>query len=249
MMLFMGAGLCRAQQRVVVLIDTNYPEAMLYADSTRLGPARLGTFLVPAHTRQLRLVSPGGDAWSIAPVEAMLNAVAGDTVTVPLPFPYHYHIETIPFGASAFLKTMDGRMPLGQTPTLFKSLEIPDGTFIVERQGYMPEELAPGNEVWNRYLVTMQSLRVDEVESPEEAWRPPPKRRRWIDYSAAAVSVAAGALAIHYKFKADRIDDQYRATGDPELRSRVKDFDTRSAASLGVMQVGLGVLALRFILK
>ena len=179
-------GVCQAQQRVVVLIDTNYPDATLYADSTRIGPARLGTFLVPAHTRQLRLVPPGGDAWSIAPVEAMLNAAAGDTVAVALPFPYHYQIETVPFGAAAFLKTIDGRMPLGQTPALFKSPEVPDGTFIVERQGYMPEELTPGNEVWNRYLVTMQPLRVDEVESSEEAWRPPPKRRRWIDYSAAA---------------------------------------------------------------
>ena len=249
MVLVMGAGVCQAQQRVVVLIDTNYPEATLYADSTRLGPARLGTFLVPAQTHRLRLVPPGGDAWSIAPVEAMLDAAAGDTVAVALPFPYHYQIETIPFGASAFLKTIDGRMSLGQTPTLFKAPEVPDGTFIVERQGYMPEELTPGNEVWNRYLVTMQPLRVDEVESPEEAWRPPPKRRRWIDYSAAALSVAAGALAVHYKFKADRIDDRYRQTGDPELRSRVSDLDTRSAASLGVMQVGLGVLAFRFIIK
>ena len=42
---------------------------------------------------------------------------------MPLPFPYHYKIETIPFGAAAFLKTIDGRLPLGQTPTLFKSPE------------------------------------------------------------------------------------------------------------------------------
>ena len=35
--LFVGLGVCRAQERVVVLIDTNYPEATLYADSARLG--------------------------------------------------------------------------------------------------------------------------------------------------------------------------------------------------------------------
>ena len=61
--------------------------------------------------------------------------------------------------------------------------------------------------------------------------------------------MAAGAVSIHYKFKADRLNDQYQENGDPELRPEINSFDTRAAVSLGVMQVGLGVLAIRFILK
>ncbi len=249
MILWVSAGVCRAQERVIILVETNYPAATLYADSTRLGAAALGTFVVPAHTRRLRLVPLGGDAWSIAPIETPLQAEAGDTVDVHLAFPYHYQIETIPFGATAYLETLDGRAALGTTPVLYKSPDVVDGMFIVERQGYMTEELTPGNEVWNRYLVTLRPLRVDEVESPEMAWKPPPKRRRWIDYTAGAVAVAAGALSIHYKFKADRFNDRYQQTGDPELRPEINSLDTRAAVSLGVMQVGLGVLAIRFILK
>lgn len=248
-LLVLGAGLAQAQDRAVVLIDTNMPEAILYADSTRLGPASLGTFLVPTTTQRLRLVPPGGDAWSIAPVEAALDAAPGDTLAVPLPFPYHYQIETIPFGATAVLEHLDGRIDLGKTPVLYKAPDVLEGRFIIEHQGYLSEELTPGNEVWNRYLVTLQPLRVGEVVSAEQAWRPPPKRHRWIDYTAGAIAVIAGAVSIHHKFKADRLNDQYQQTGDPVLRPRINTLDTRAAVSLGVMQVGLGVLALRFILK
>ncbi len=244
-----GVGDSQAQQRAVVLIETNYPEATVYADSVRLGPASLGTFLVPVETQQLRLVPPGGDAWSISPVEVAFRAEPGDTLDVELPFPYHYQIESIPYGAMAFLENIESRIALGRTPVLFESPDVLEGTFIIERQGYMPEELTPGNEVWNRYLLTLQPVRIEDVKTAEEDWRPPRKRRRWIDYTATVVAVTAGAAAVHYKFKADRLNDEYQLNGDPSLRPEIKSLDTRSGVALGVMQAGLGVLALRFVLK
>ena len=63
------------------------------------------------------------------------------------------------------------------------------------------------------------------------------------------MAVAAGAVSIHYKFKADRLNEQYEQTGDAALRPRIHDLDTRAGVALGVMQVGVGVLALRFILR
>lgn len=245
----LGAGLCQAQQGVIVLLETNLSGAIVYGDSTRLGPASQGTFLVPVETRRLRLVPPGGNTWTIAPVAVPLTASAGDTLELRLPFPHHYQIETIPFGASVMLETLDGRTSLGETPVLYKSQRVPDGLFIVERRGSMPVSLTPGQEVWNRYVLTLDPVRIEEVQSAEVAWRPPQRRHVWIDYTAAAVAVAAGVVSIHYKFKADRINDRYLKSGDPDLRPRIEDLDTRAGVALGVMQVGVGVLALRFILK
>lgn len=247
--MLLSVGLCRAQERVIVLLDTNLPEAIVFADALRLGPASQGTFEIPAHTRQLRLIPPGGTLWTIAPVTAPLNLSAGDTLELHLSFPYHYQIETIPYGASVYLETLDGRAAIGETPVLYKSPQIPVGSFIIERRGNMPVTLTPGQEVWNRYVLTLDAVGLDEVRSAEMAWRPPRKRRLWIDYAAAAVAMTAGAVSIHYKFKADRLNEQYEETGDAVLRPQIHDLDTRAGIALGVMQVGVGVLALRFILR
>ena len=245
----LGVGLSHAQQPVIVLLDTNLPGSIVYADSVRLGPASQGTFLVPEQTRQLRLIPPGGNTWTIAPVTTPFTASAGDTLELRLAFPFHYQIETIPYGASVFLDTPEGRLPVGETPVLYKVAHIPDSPFLIELQGYMPEQLMPGQEVWNRYVMTLDPVRVEEVQSAEMAWRPPRRRHLWIDYTAAALAVTAGAISIHYKFKADRLNDRYLQTGDPELRPRIEDLDTRAGIALGAMQVGVGVLALRFILR
>lgn len=248
-LLVLEVGFCRAQERVVVLIDTNLPGATVYADSSRLGPAALGTFLVPASTSRVRLVPMTGETWSIAPVSSPLDASAGDTLELFLPFPYHYQIESIPFGASVFLETLDGRADMGRTPVLYTSPQVLDGTFVVEHQGYISEELTPGQDVWNRYVLTLQPVDPQEVQTAELVWRPPPKRHRWIDYTAGAVAVAAGLVSIHYKFKADRINDRYQKTGDPTLRPRVRDLDIRAGVAFGVMQVGVGVLVFRFVTR
>ena len=95
------------------------------------------------------------------PMTAPFTATTGDTLELRLPFPYHYHIETIPYGASVFLETPEGRLPVGETPVLYKVPHVPGGPFIIERQGYMPEQLMPGQEVWNRYVLTLDPLRVE----------------------------------------------------------------------------------------
>ncbi len=246
--LLVGVGVAHAQERVV-LLETNLPDAVVYADSVRLGRASLGTFRVPADARALRLAPGGGDLWAVAPLTAPLAANPDDTLALRMPFPHYYKIESIPFGASVYLEKLDGRQELGVTPVLYQSPQVPAGSFVVERPGYLAERLKPGEAVWNPYLLTLQPLTPPEAQTAEMAWRPPPKRRRWIDYTAAAVAVGAGALAVHYKFKADRLDDRYRETGDPSFRQQIKSFDTRSVVALGVMQAGVGVLALRFVLR
>ena len=235
-----------AQEWVIVDLNTNVLDAVLFADSLRIRAVRPGLYQIPSRTRVLRL-SVQGDDWSVDPLEMPLRAEPGDTVHANLAFPLHHRIESVPHGARAFLTLDEGRVQIGQTPVVYTSTEPPSGSFVLEHGGYMPAEITPGRDVWNQYVVEMRQLAADEVDFVKVS--PHDRRYRWIDWSAAFVAVAAGAASVHYKFRADRLDDQYRSTGDPALRPDIAALDDRAGLSLGLMQAGLGVLAVRFILR
>ncbi|HMB91587.1 MAG TPA: hypothetical protein VKP65_12115 [Rhodothermales bacterium] len=239
----------QAQESVVTLVQTNLPGATVYADSLLLGTAETGRFLVPVGTRHLRLLPPGHGLWSIEPLEVAFTAQLGDTLELDLPFPYHYKIESIPFGASVSVDSDGEKLLVGKTPVQFTLEEVPDNGFVVERPGYLIEHVEAGEEVWNRTVLTLRPVVPETTTATEVEWEPPHKRHRWIDYTAAVVALGAGALAVHYKFQADRLDDRYRETTDPTLRSEIRALDTRSTIALGVMQGGIGVLAIRFVLR
>ena len=73
------------------------------------------------------------------------------------------------------------------------------------------------------------------------------KRRNWISFAAAGTSILAGALAIHLRTKADNRFETYLKTGNPTLKTTVKRLDLQSGMALGVMQVGVGIIAFRLI--
>lgn len=246
----MAYGSSHAQQHAVVVLESNMPNALVFADSLLLGVASLQTFVVPQGTATLRLVPDGGESWSISPLTYVLDADGGDTVAVELNFPYHYQIESVPFDAPVYTKGLQGRLLLGNTPFLYTTDEPLDGKLILDKKGYRIEELEPGREMWNRYVVSLTPVqRLDERQTAEIRWEPPVARRRWIDYTAAAVALAAGAFSIQQKFEADRLVDEYEITGDESLRPRFEAYDQRALVGLGVMQAGIGVLAIRFIIR
>lgn len=76
---------------------------------------------------------------------------------------------------------------------------------------------------------------------------PARSKRTWIDYAAVSGALVAGAVAVHYKMKADARYDVYRQTGDPTLRPEIRRLDTRSGIAVGAMQVGITVFAIRLI--
>ncbi len=82
-----------------------------------------------------------------------------------------------------------------------------------------------------------------------DSWRPASTRLNWIDYSLLAATTAAAVLAIHYKFEADALYDDYDATGDPALRPRIKALDVRSGVATGAMQAGVVVFGARLLLR
>jgi len=71
--------------------------------------------------------------------------------------------------------------------------------------------------------------------------------RAWITYAAATTSILAGVLAIHLRTKADNRFDDYLDSGSASLKRKVKRLDLQSGAALGVMQIGVGVIAFRLI--
>ncbi len=246
--LLLWAGLAGAQDRAVLEVDTNYPEAIVYVDTVRMGPARWRTFVTGVGLHTIRLLAPGEAAWSVAPVERAVVLVPGDTAKVRLVFPLYHRVESVPSGAVVHLREGPVRRMLGRTPVTYKSKASDLYDFVVELSGYSPAEVTPGRDVWNRYVLRMQPL---EAGSGPEArlLAPVHKRRRWIEVSAAALVVAGGVLTVHHKFKADRLNDHYQATGDPALRPRIARLDDRAAIALVGMQVGLVTLGVRFYLK
>ncbi len=235
---------CMGQDYALVRLDTNYPAAMVYADSVALGPAHRKMFLVDPDARVLRLKAVGAYRWSIAPVEASLGVGPGDTVAVRLDFPSYHRVETAPFGASAYWVGDGGRVLMGTTPLVFSAFG--KGSITVEMPGYELREVAARQRIWNKYRLDLYADDVTRADSQGISARY--RRRRWIDYSAALLAVAAGAASVHHKFKADRLDRTYEKGFDPALVPRIRMLDNRAALSLGVMQVALGTLALRFIL-
>ncbi len=73
------------------------------------------------------------------------------------------------------------------------------------------------------------------------------KKRTWITYAAAGASLLAGAVAIHLRTKADSRFNSYLESGSPVLKREIKRLDFQSGMALGVMQVGVGIIAFRLV--
>lgn len=236
-------------EEVGVRVTTNSPDALLYADTTFVGRVSAGVVSIPAATRRIRVVHGDANTWTIPPVEKALDADAGDTIEVELNFDYHYQIESVPFGARVLLEDEEGRSHLGSTPLLHTSEAPLDGRLAIEQAGYAIERIEPGRDVWNRHVVTLNPSELLDPSAAQVDWKPPRKHRRWIDYAALGTAVAAGAFAIHYKFKADDVFAEFEKTADPSLRPEVTAYDTRAGIAFGVMQAGIGIFAIRLLIR
>ena len=237
-----------AQDQAFLALETNYPDAIVYVDSVRLGPAHWRTFAAAPGSRTLRLLAPGEAAWSIAPLTQHMNLVRGDTIHVSLAFPLYHQIASRPLGATVYWRQDGEKAQLGRTPVIHRTHDAAEGLFIVEQFGYRAQEVVPRAEVWNRYEVLLQPLYSGDMLQAK-GLQTTRKRRRWIEASAAVLIVAGGVLTVHHKFKADRLNDNYQATGDPALRPRIARLDDRAAVALIGMQVGLVAFGVRFYLK
>lgn len=231
-----------------IYLESNLKESLVFADSVYLGRASQFGFNVPNHAKEIKLVPPDIGSWSIAPVTKPLIHSASDTVNLVMDFPFYYKIESIPYDVSIYLEQPEERQLLGKTPLLYTSEEPLKGMLLLAQDGYESIRLTPGEDIWNQHLVELNE-QVNEGVISEKYWTPEKSSKRWLDYTAAGVALVGGILAINYKTKANRRFNQYRVSGDPTLRSGFEEYDRYAAISLGAMQAGIGVLAIRLVIK
>lgn len=247
-------GTARAQPVGYVAVATNAPEARVRLDGLVVGTAVEGPFAVAPGTVTVQLAEAAEAAWAPRRAEATVTVREGETATVALRLPLRYRIETFPVGAEVHLEHDGVAEALGTAPLVLERAAPLAGTLVAEAPGFLPARAAPGDSLTNRVSLILRPLADGAVPETVAGWEPHQRSRRWIDYAAGATALAAAAVAIHYKFRADGIDDRYRAVGsaergDPALKAEAERLDGYALAALGVMQVGLGVLAVRFVLR
>ena len=209
---------------------------------------------VAAGERRVRLVDAIG-VWNPRVDSARVTAVAGDTLRLRMELPVRRRVESSPRGASIALARPDGSVrDLGAAPL---TVDLPAST--------LAELVASADGFETARQPVGSASEVAFVLAPEPGVRVPPevqtfatrrasRRRTLIDLGIGAATLAAGAVAVYYKFEADDVDDLYRdpdslRRGDEALRQEALRLDRRSGVALGVMQAGVGVLALRFVLR
>jgi hypothetical protein len=253
--LFMLVGIAQttaAQDEAALRVTANAPDAVLFADSVRLGRAGQELFRVESGRHRLRLTPGDADSWSAPAATRTVRLAPGETLRVAMRIPYRYHVGSAPFGASVYLRRAAGRKRLGKTPLLYESERPLRSSLVVEKSGYEAAVIEPDSARWTEYTVQLSPSADMPSAATEVDWSPPERRRTWIDATAGGVALAAGATAIYYKFEADRINDKYRSgpqQGDESLRPRFERYDRRSAVALGVMQAGITVFAVRLALR
>lgn len=187
----------------------------------------------------LRVFPPEALSWSVAPTAVRLNRNR-----LVARFPHHYRIESAPPDA----RIVAGTDTLGRTPaTLVRERPLASVELMLE--GYRAQTLVLDTLAWN---VASATLAPSDQAAPDlrvERWTERSSRSAWIDAAALSVAALATGTAIYYKFEANRLYRDYEDTGDPDLRPRIRTLDTRSAVALGVGQVGLGVFAVRLVLR
>lgn len=243
-----------AQPTGTLTIETNAPQARLSVDGRLVGAPADGPFALAPGRVTVTLVEAEEAAWAPRRADASVEIREGETSLVVLNLPLRYRIETFPVGAEVRVEGPGGAEVLGVAPLVIERPAPLDGEVVAEAPGFLPARAAPGGELTNRVSLVLRPLEEGAVPETVAGWETHRRPNRWIDYAAGATAVAAAAVAIHYKFRADDIDDRYRTPGsaergDPALRAEAERLDGYALAALGAMQVSLGVLAVRFVLR
>lgn len=251
--LFIQTG--RAQIGTIEIVS-NTQEADIFVDSVHVGTAAERYFSVPSGTHLISLVRET-EQWDPVHTSASVIVISGDTSIVSLELPRHYRIETFPIGADIVWEPESERPEkLGRAPVSLEHEGTPDGLITAMLPGYEPARIdAATLEEGGSVLIT---LAPQEGPNAHEAVILPTARsnhtRRFVDYGLVAGAVAAAALAVHFKFQANDLDDQYRDPesvkfGDADTLQRIERFDTYSTIALGASTAALGVLSIRFIIR
>lgn len=242
LLLAIGPTEANGQQRQLAL-TSNADSAGVWVDGAWLGSVEDGPFMIASSAREVVVRPPGNGLWSINPLRFDLEEVSGESIILDASFEHHYRIESIPSGASVFL----GETGLGKTPMIHRSPVPLEQMIRLELSGYTSETIEAGTRLWNHVSVPMTPA-GSMAEAIGSNHVLDEKGPNWVNIAVTASAFVAGALAVHYRTKADNRFDDYGVTGKESLRSDIRRLDVQSGVALGVMQAGLGFVAVRLAL-
>lgn len=246
-------GLASAQAQPAATLIVEATQGTVLVDGVEAGePGEV--LALEAGERQVWLVD-AVDAWNPRIDSARVALAAGDTLRLAMALPIRTRIETQPVGAEVTLIAADGSArSLGPAPLTVDLREESMAELEAELAGYVSaRQPVDGAPLVQMILTPEAGARVEPVVQTF-ATRRGARRRTLIDIGIGAATLAAGAVAVYYKFEADAVDDRYRdpeslERGNEALRQEALRLDRRSGIALGAMQAGIGVLALRFVLR
>lgn len=233
----------------VVAVQSNLPEGIVYRGAARLGVVNESPFELAPGRYMLTLMEPNGEAWQRRHAEAEVEVRAGEMTVLRLDVPYRYRVESFPYGATVRLGAGEDAPILGETPLTYESAQPLGDDLVVTLPGHRSARQPAGAETDNNYSFVLRPLDVDDERAAEIGWDEARSPNAWIDAAAVGLALSAGALSVYYKFKGDDLYDAYLVTGDETLRPDFERYDTYSAVALGAMQIGIGVFAIRLVLR
>lgn len=228
----------------MLVVESNAATAEVLLDGEALGAVADGPWTVAPGARTVRLLPPDRYSWSMDRPEDRVVVTVGDTARVRLDFSYTYSLNANPPDASVVLLDGDAGSRLGRTPLVLERERPLDGTLVFEKSGYDSSRVTPGRDLWNVHHVR---LRPRSRGSPERVFRLPDRNRKWewVTYVSAGIAVSAGAAAVVYQRKANRLQE----TSSARLRQRGDRYENLSHTFLAGMQVGVGTFAISLIFR
>ena len=223
----------------------------VWVDGDRAGRAGEWVEAEPG-VRDLTLVEDS-QTWDPRRAQTQVTLATGDSLVVRIALPVRLRVETLPIRATIVRQGPEGLDTLGLAPLTLDADAGESVVLVASLDGY--ESVRQSVEAGQARVTLVLPLLEDAV--PEVALLPTERStlgRTLIDMGIAAATLTAGAVAVRYKFHADELDDRYRTEGfaefgDESIRQEVLSLDRTSTIALGAMQVGIGALALRFVLR
>ena len=223
----------------------------VWVDGDRAGRAGEWVEAAPG-VRDLTLVEDS-QTWDPRRAQTQVTLATGDSLVVRIALPVRLRVETLPIRATIVRQGPEGLDTLGLAPLTLDADAGESVVLVASLDGY--ESVRQSVEAGQARVTLVLPLLEDAV--PEVALLPTERStlgRTLIDMGIAAATLTAGAVAVRYKFHADELDDRYRTEGfaefgDESIRQEVLSLDRTSTIALGAMQVGIGALALRFVLR
>ena len=230
-------------QESYLSIESSSESAAVFADTLYLGSANGEIFRLRPGTYLISLIKQEDIAsWDALRIQESVSITSGDTTFLKMEFPEFYRFESFPLGAE--VRRVDNGELLGITPFSYLDESSWKGEYRISKDGYLDHQ----SEDWSSRKVTaiLSLLNEDKAERVDVFERQAtPNRSRLLTASLLGVTAAAAAVSVHYKFKADRLYDEYVDITNPALRPDILKYDRYAGAALGVMQGGLVLLAVR----